>query len=98
MVATFDTPIGIARRPLPWPGQHWSTPMDSNSTKGATTHTADGARDTTPSATGDQRPRAALRPDARDGQGASMNAADLEGRAVISVATGARLGRVEDVL
>ena len=49
-------------------------------------------------ATGDRGPRAGLRLDQQSDAGITMNAADIKGKAVISIANGARLGRVEDVL
>ena len=72
--------------------------MDRNGSKGTPTQTIDVARDNTLEAASDPRPEARLHADQRGNHGTPMNAADIKGRAVISVATGARLGRVEDVL
>ena len=57
-----------------------------------------GLQESAPDATGDRGPRAGLRPDQQSDAGITMNAADIKGKAVISIANGARLGRVEDVL
>src|SRR5215207_4850552 len=98
-----------APRPLPrvqdwvtiaslWLWQHGSTCMDRRSTMSTTTEPAEGPKDRTVDATRDERPQAPLRPDQRGERGTAMDAADIEGKAVISITTGARLGRVDDVL
>jgi uncharacterized protein YrrD len=87
----------LPHRPPPQLRQKWSTRMDRN-TKDTTTQTADIVRHTDSEATSDEEREAPLRPEQRGGPGAPMNTVDIKGKAVLSVTTGARLGRVEEVL
>jgi sporulation protein YlmC with PRC-barrel domain len=63
-----------------------------------TTQAADVVGGTTLDVPDDARPGSHLAADRQDGPGTPLNAADIRGKAVISITSGARLGRVDEVL
>lgn len=71
--------------------------MQRNSSE-STVETADGGMDQVPDSKSDQRPPTPLRPAARGEQATPMKTSDIKGKSVLSITTGVRLGRVEEVL
>ena len=63
-----------------------------------TVQTTDDGMEQAPDTTSDQRPPTPLRPAARDERSATIKTSDIKGKAVLSIATGVRLGRVEEML
>lgn len=72
--------------------------MDRNSSEDTSPQTTDVVRDRTLEATSDERPEAPLRPEQQGDQAMPMKTSDITGKAVLSISTGVRLGRVEEVL
>ena len=72
--------------------------MVTEDIKGVAGEATSGVKDSALEATGGGEPQAGLRPDRKSDPGITMNASDIKGKAVISIANGTRLGRVEDVL
>jgi sporulation protein YlmC with PRC-barrel domain len=67
-------------------------------TEDTTTQSADGATHQAPEVTSDEPPATRLRPEERREQATSMQTSEIKGKAVLSIATGMRLGRVEEAL
>jgi sporulation protein YlmC with PRC-barrel domain len=72
--------------------------MDRNRSQDTPAQTTDVVTDRTLDATRDERPETPLQPAARDDQAIPMKTSEMKGKAVLSITTGLRLGRVEEAL
>ena len=72
--------------------------MNTDRNEMKATETTAAGMDTIPAATSDVVPEAGSRPEQTGEGGIPITSSDIKGKAVISITSGARLGRVDDVL